>query len=221
MKNRLVIITSLICAIACIGDILVTAILGSYYPGYSQLSNTLSKMGSDISPVAQQMSLWWVILGSMFVIFGICFGQSFLNANRYVKLASWLFVAYGVGEGISSGLFPMSYKEEGFDLMSYLHLGLSGLGVLALLILPFVIQKIFSEKSFPKFYRYSYVVVILGLVFIGLFSLSKSIDNPQNFFVQFKGLWQRILSLNFYIYFMIITVLMVQNRSNKNFLSTQ
>lgn len=219
MNNRLVILTSLICITACIGDILVTAILSTYYPDYSQLRDTLSKMGSDISPVSRQMSLWWVILGSMFVVFGICFGQSFLNANKHVKLASWLFIIYGAGEGISSGLFPMTYKEAGFDLMSYLHLALSGLGVLALIIIPFIVQKIFSKKSFPKFYLYSYLVVIFGLVFMGLFTIAKSIDDPQNFFVEFKGLWQRILSLNFYIYFIIITILMVKNRSNKNLLS--
>lgn len=215
MNNRLAFITSLICIVACFSDILVTIILGAHYPGYSQFRDTLSQMGADISPVSRQMSLWWIILGSMFVISGICFRRTFLNANRHVKLVSWLLIIYGVGEGISSGLFPMSYSEEGFDLVSYLHLALSGLGVLAIIVLPLIVQKIFTRESFPKFYRYSYVVVVLGLIFIGFFSLSKSIEDPQNYIVQYKGLWQRVLSLNFYCYLMVLVVLMLMNRSTQ------
>ena len=216
MKNRFVILSFLICITACIGDILVTVFLGSYYPGYSHLRDTLSQMGSDISPVSQMMSLWWVILGLMFVTFGICFGKSFLNANRYVKIASWLIILYGVGESICSGVFPVNYDEKVFGFISLLHIVLSGLGVLSIMILPFVLQRIFTKKDFPGFYRYSYVTIAIGLLFISLFSLSKSIDDAQNLFVQLKGLWQRILSLNFYLYLVSLVVLMVQNRSSKS-----
>ena len=216
MNNRLAIISSIICITACIGDILVTAILGSYYPGYSHLRDTLSQMGSSISPVSRMMSLWWIVLGLMFVAFGVCFGKSFLNPSKYVKIAAWLIVLYGVGEGISSGVFPVNYNENGFDFNSLLHIVLSGAGVLAIMILPFVLQQVFIKKNFPHFYRYSYIVVVLGLLFISLFSIAKSIDDSQNFFVQYKGLWQRILSLNFYCYLISLVLLMLKDKSNKS-----
>ena len=215
MKNRFVILSFLICIAACIGDILVSSILGSYYPGYNHLRDTLSQMGSDISPVAQMMSIWWIVLGSMFVFLGISFGKSFFKPNKYVTIASWLIVFYGIGESICSGVFPVNYNENGFDLISLLHIILSGLGVLSIMILPLVLQRIFTKKDFPSFYRYSYLAVALGLLFISLFSLAKSIDNPQNFFVQYKGLWQRLLSLNFYCYLISLVILMLKYRSKK------
>jgi len=148
----------------------------------------------------------------MFVLLGLSFYKSFNITSKYIKLASWLFVFYGVGEGICSGVFPVNYNESGIDFISMLHVILSGIGVLAIMILPIVIQKIFTKKDFPLFYNYSFIVVALGLLFISLFSLAKSIDNPLNFFVQYKGLWQRALTINFYIYLTTLVVLMNRYR---------
>jgi len=158
------------------------------------------------------MSVWWSILGFMFVLLGVSFYKSFNNSSKYIKLASWLFVFYGVGEGICSGVFPVNYNDSGFDFISMLHIILSGIGILAIMILPFVLQNIYIKKYFPLFYNYSFITVALGLVFIILFSLAKSIDNPENFLVQYKGLWQRALTINFYIYLTTLVVLMNRYR---------
>lgn len=215
MNKRFTIISFTLCITACLGDFLITYFLGASYPGYSHLSDTLSKMGSLISPVSKLMSTWWIILGSMFVVFGITFWKSFVNANNYIKLAAWLFVFYGIGEGICSGLFPVNYNESGLDLISWLHIILSGIGVLSIFILPFVLQKIFTKEYFPVFYLYSYIFVTLGVIFLSLFSIAKSIDDPTNFFVHLKGLWQRILTINLYGYFIYIVIIMVRQSSNK------
>jgi len=191
---------------------MISTIQGLHYPGYSHLHDTLSQMGSSISPVSSIMSVWWSILGFMFVLLGVSFYKSFNNSSKYIKLASWLFVFYGVGEGICSGVFPVNYNDSGFDFISMLHIILSGIGILAIMILPFVLQKIYIKKYFPLFYNYSFITVALGLVFIILFSLAKSIDNPENFLVQYKGLWQRALTINFYIYLTTLVVLMNRYR---------
>ena len=221
MKKRLANLFLVICLLACFGDAIITAVVGSFYPGYSHLSDTLSQMGSDISPVAFIMSSWWVILGLTFVLLGIILAQVPSIPNKHFKIASWLLIGYGVGEGISSGLFPVSYTQTENDVISMLHIALSGIGVLSILLLPLILQRFFDRKKFHSFYMFSYSVVGFGLLFIGSFSLAKSIDNPQNFFVIYKGLWQRLLSLCFYSYLVALSLLMfnynkVTNKEIKN-----
>ena len=217
MNRRFTTITFYLCIITCLSDIVFTTVAGLSYPGYSHLHDTISKMGALISPISKLMSTWWTIIGFAFIIIGLFFQKSFNESSRYTKLILWLFVGYGVGEGICSGIFPVNYSNNDLDFVSTLHIGLSGLGVLSFFIIPIVLQKIFTKKKFPVYNGYSYLVLILGLGFIVLFTLSKSIDDTQNFFVIYKGLWQRLLTLNFYAYLITTVIIMYKQRNVDHF----
>jgi hypothetical protein len=201
--------TFAICVIACLGDIVITSIIGLFYPGYSHLRNTLSQMGASISPVSVVMSIWWIVDGLLFVLFGILFGKIYPN-DKFSKMASWLIIAYGIGEGICSGLFPVDYSSNSINIASEIHIVLSGLGVLALLLLPFVFQKVFDKHLYPKFFRLSYFAFFAGLLFMVLFSVAKMYDFTDNFFAQYKGLWQRLITLNFYVYFLVLALIILK-----------
>jgi hypothetical membrane protein len=198
-----------ICLVACIGDVVISSTIGFFYPGYSHLRNTLSQLGSSISPVASIMSIWWITLGSLFIVFGVLFGQV-IKDTKYSKLSTWLIIAYGVGEGICSGLFPVDYSSNEFNLFSELHIVLSGIGVLAVFLLPIVLQRIFTKGFYPKFYWLSYIAIFMGLFFIILFSIAKMYDDPNIFISAYKGLWQRLISLNFYIYFISLSFVILK-----------
>jgi len=213
MNNNLRKTAFAVCLIACMGDIAITSIIGFFYPGYSHLRNTLSQLGASISPVATVMSIWWVVVGSLFVLFGYLIGKIY-PVGMYSRFASWLMIAYGIGEGICSGLFPVDYSSNDFDLASELHIVLSGVGVLALLIMPFVFQRIFSKQLYPRFFTLSYVVFFTGLLFMILFSVAKMYDVNDNFFAQYKGLWQRLISINFYFYFLVLALIILRQRDN-------
>jgi hypothetical protein len=212
MNNNLRKTAFAIVLLACIGDTAITSVIGFFYPGYSHLRNTLSQLGSSISPVATVMSIWWIVVGLLFVLFGYLFGKIYFN-DKNSKLASWLIIAYGIGEGICSGLFPVDYSNNEFNLVSEVHIALSGVGVLALLILPFVFQKIFSKQLYPKFFKLSYLVFLIGLLFMVLFSIAKLNDTDNNFFAQYKGLWQRLISINFYLYFLVLALIILRQEN--------
>ncbi|NVO09629.1 MAG: DUF998 domain-containing protein [Bacteroidales bacterium] len=209
MSKNLQKTTFAICIAACIGDVLISSVIGLFYPGYSHLRNTLSQLGASISPVASIMSIWWIILGSLFVVFGVLFGQV-IKDTKYYKLSTWLIISYGVGEGICSGLFPVDYSSNEFNLFSELHIVLSGIGVLAVFLLPIILQKVFPKSLYPKFYWLSYFAIFMGLFFIILFSVAKMYDDPNIFISAYKGLWQRLISLNFYIYFISLSFVILK-----------
>jgi hypothetical membrane protein len=57
-NNRIVKVSCIVCIIACIGDFAVMFFLGTFYPGYSQLKNTMSSLGASVSPVSDLKSIW-------------------------------------------------------------------------------------------------------------------------------------------------------------------
>jgi hypothetical membrane protein len=93
------------CFAGCIGDFLSLFILGPEYPGYSQMHDTMSSLGSSTSPVSDIISAWWVILGILMIIFAFGFRAAYPHDNKYVRIVFWLLILYGLGEGLGSGLF--------------------------------------------------------------------------------------------------------------------
>lgn len=215
MKNSnktIVLITSLICIAACVSDYIIDFILGARYPGYSQLSNTLSELGVSASPVSVSISTWWGILGGLFVIFAIGVRKAFPDGGKVIKWASWLIIIYGLGDGVSSGVFKISRFADGqLTNIGLVHDGLGGIGVAAIMILPFVLLKFFPKETNHGFHRFSWIILIAGPVMLILFSIAKMLDNPDNFFVMYKGLWQRLMSLVFYSYLTVLAVRMIRH----------
>lgn len=211
--DRVFTFTALIaCPLACITNYVVMFGLGSMYPGYSQVSNTLSEMGVAGSPVSHLISGWWVILGSIIILFGIGFRKAFRNENGIIRLASWLIIIYGIGDDIGSGLFRISRMANGqLTPIGLLHDGLGGIGVAAMLILPLLLLSVFPKRKHPGFYRLSLGILIAAPLFLILFSISKSINDPFNFFVLYKGVWQRLLGLTFYIYLSALAVMSLKH----------
>jgi hypothetical protein len=225
-KNRtFVLVVSLICITACISDYIIDFVLGSMYPGYSQLSNTLSELGVSASPVSSLISAWWGILGGLFVIFAIGVRKAYPDGGKIIRWASWLIIIYGLGDGVSSGVFKISRFADGqLTNIGLVHDGLGGIGVAAIMILPFVLLKFFPKETNRGFHRFSWVILVAGPVMLILFSIAKMLDNPDNFFVMYKGLWQRLMSLVFYSYLIVLAIRMIRHvylvRSDKVFLSS-
>lgn len=211
--DRVFTFTALIaCPLACITNYVVIFGLGSMYPGYSQVSNTLSEMGVAGSPVSHLISGWWVILGVIIILFGIGFRKAFRNENGIIKLASWFIIIYGIGDDIGSGLFRISRMANGqLTPIGLLHDGLGGIGVAAMLILPLILLSVFPKRKHRGFYRLSIGILIAAPLSLILFSISKSINDPFNFFVLYKGVWQRLLGLTFYIYLSALAIMSLKH----------
>ena len=216
MKNQIsyLFFSAFACFTACVGEFIALFVLGSFFPGYSQIKDTMSSLGSSKSPVSNEISLWWIIMGLLFIIFAIGFYKAF-KVKRYVSLASWLIALYGLGEGIASGVFKVNNNNTALTNSAIIHDIIGGIGVTAILILPLILQKMFAKDEMPIFYRMSQIVFIIGIVTIFLF-LFRYLGNINNVVSIYKGIWQRLFMLNTYIYLATIAVLMIKNRKAKS-----
>lgn len=206
-NSPIVIITATCCFIACIGDFAITFIIGFIYKDYNFLNQSESFLGSSDSPVAIYMNAWGVFFSLLFVIYAYGLRKSIFQSGSREFIAVWLIIIYGLGEGIGSGLFPYDHVGDELTLSGKLHSLFSGIGVVALMLLPFVLLKIFPRRSYPKMNAYSLVVGLTGLFFVILFLLSREEILPL------KGLWQRLFILDYYLLLMTIAVRMVTTYS--------
>jgi hypothetical membrane protein len=191
------------CFTGCIGDMLFLFILGPRCPGYSQLYDTMSSLGSSASPVSDIVSTWWMLLGILVIIFAFGFKAAFSADDKYVKIVFWLLIIYGLGEGLGSGLFKADRISGSYTISFIIHDILGGAGVLSILILPLVVQRIKPFFSSQGFIRFSYITFILGTLFLVLFSF-RFIGDENNILTKYKGLWQRLFVLVYYIYLMTV-----------------
>jgi hypothetical protein len=215
INRRLVIlIGALACFAACSGDFLVLFILGPRFPGYNQLSDTMSYLGSSASPVSGIVSLWWVILGILVILFATGFKTAYSPGGKYVKTAFWLLVLYGLGEGLGSGLFKADRVSDSYTTSFIIHDILGGIGVFAILLLPLAVRKIKPFCSSPAFVFFSNLVLIIGILFLILFSV-RFLDPGKNQIAMYTGLWQRLFVLNCYIYISAIAFRMIRKTIHK------
>jgi hypothetical protein len=201
--------SAILCVTACIADLVLIYIFGNQIAGFNQLKSTLSSLGVSTSPVAGAVTVWSVALGIIFVFFALGFREPFHTYGKQINKASWLIVLYGLGEGVASGIFRADEVNGKLTNLAYLHDFLGGIGVVALLLLPIIMRKIFSAFSFPIFFRFSGIVSALGLISTLLFSFRLEYF-AGSFLYNYSGLWQRIFLLNYYTYFIVIAIMMIQ-----------
>ncbi len=195
------------CFTGCAGDFLSLLILGQEYPDYNQLNDTMSSLGSSASPVSNIISVLWIILGILMIIFAFGFRAAHSPRDKNVKIVFWLLIFYGLGEGLGSGLFKADRVSGSYTTSFIVHDILGGAGVVAIMILPLIVQKIKPSFSSPGFIRFSNITLILGTLFLILFSF-RFIGNGENIIVRYKGLWQRLFVLVYYIYMITIAIKM-------------
>jgi hypothetical protein len=211
--RKFVLISSIACIIAAIGEFLTIFILGTYYPGYNQLHDTMSSLGASISPVSDIISNWWIIMGFLFMIFGTGVFKAFSDKPKKSLIAAICIILYGLGEGIGSGAFKADHTPNGLTNMAIVHDALGGIGVAAILIFPLFMLKVIERNENQLFHRISKMVFATGILTI-VFFMSRFLSNQNNFFAINKGLWQRLFMLNTYIYFVYIAILMIKQKPN-------
>lgn len=206
-------IMSIAIIIICVGEFATMFIFGAFYPGYNQLKDTMSALGASKSPVSFEMSSWWILMGTFFILFGITFRKAFDKNLSYVKIASWIFIFYGIGEGIGSGAFKADHILNGYTTSLIIHDTVGGIGVLGILALPLIMMRIIPKEDNRSFHRLSKVIFVAGISMISLF-LFRYLPDKNNFFLIYKGLWQRLFMLNTYVYITVIAIIMIKENQN-------
>jgi hypothetical protein len=208
-----IIMSSIACIFACTGEFVALFLGGAFYPGYSQLRDTMSSLGTSVSPVSAEISTWWVIMGFLLIIFGTGFYKAFSGNGQFAKIASWLIIIYGLGEGIGSGAFKAENVAIGMFPSALIHDLLGGIGVTAIIFFPLIVQKVITKNEMPVFTRLSKIVFITGIFTVFLF-LFRYLKDENDFFTVYKGLWQRLFMLNSYIYLSAIAIIIIKKQKN-------
>lgn len=178
---------------AAVGDFAVTTIIGLLYKNYNSLTDSQSDLGTYDSPVAIYMNTWEVVLGLLLLICAWCLYKTGFFKTRLQRFAPWLLAIYGLGEGIGSGLFPFNHINHELTTTGWVHSIFSGIGITAMVLLSFVLVKLFSKKIFL-------ICAIAGTLFIILCLLSR------NDFLEYVGLWQRLYLVAYYVMLIALTM---------------
>ena len=211
-KEKKILLAALTGIGACIIDVTLLCVLGNFYPGYNQTRNTISSLGASISPVSNIISIWWIILGVLFIIFGLGFRLSFGKENKFVTLAMWAIIIYGLGEQIGSGAFKANYVGNSLTLSGYIHDTLGSFGIIAILALPLLMNKIVPGPGENHAFRiFSQIIFGILSFFIILFTF-RFLKNFSSPILDNKGLWQRLFVIIIYVYFIAIAFIMIKNR---------
>jgi hypothetical protein len=205
-------ISAVIGVLACLGDVYMIYLLGTWSPGYKPFLQAMSDLGHEGSPVARLVSTGWVIMGLMFIIFGYGFYRAFFHYSKMARTAGWMLALYGIGEGLGSGLIPGSPGKVFQTPRSIFHSLLGGVGVLAAILLPFIIKKMFNARKSSALYWYSWFTTVSGVLFFTLFSIS-NFYHPEGNWISYLGLWQRLFLLTYYLFFIFLAILMLVHQN--------
>jgi len=202
--------------LACLGDLYMTYLMGTWYPGYKPFLRPMSDLGEKGCPVAVITSTWWVIMGLMFIVFGLGFSRAFPDRKKFARNAGWMLALYGIGEGLGSGLVPGTADRAFQTTASIVHNLLGGVGVTATILLPFIIMKAYNARRSPRLYWFSWFTTIAGVSSFTLFSIA-TFYHPEGHWISYIGLWQRLFMLFYYIFFICLAVLMISRlRTGEN-----
>jgi hypothetical protein len=206
-----IIMSSWACIIACFGEFAAVYVFGHFYPGYNHLKETMSQLGASKSPVSVEISIWWIMMGVLFILFAIGIKMAFIEKGAYAKIASWLIILYALGEGIGSGVFKADHLSNGLTTSAIIHNITGGIGIIAILLFPLIMQKVITKIEMPAFHCMSKIIFISDIL-ISLLFLSRYLVAENSFLSLYKGLWQRLFMLNTYVYLAVIAILMIRNQ---------
>ena len=194
---------------------LAVYVFGAFYPGYNHLRQPMSVLGGPGSPVARPVSVWWVFIGVLFILFAAGYRRVYLSTGRPYGIVPWLITMYGAGEGIGSGLFPVSRAGGHLTPIGIAHDALGVLGVLAVMTLPFILLRAFPREQNPGMRYFTLAVAASGIITVLLFNFSKVIPEKDTVF-SYQGFWQRAFVFIYYVYLMVIAYRMLQINRKKN-----
>jgi len=204
IRKRIIIVTSIAGIAGCLVDIISMLVLGSESKGYNPFKNTMSALGNASSPVAQQMTFWWILMGILISIFGIGLLFAFGRKKKPAQIAALLIILYGIGEGFGSALFPADVLRTHHTWIGLIHDSLGAIGTTGITFFPLAIRKLM-----PEFKNVSVAVVGIGIAGIILFGIAQFWPHPHNFFVLNKGLWQRIFVFDYYFFVIAVAIRML------------
>jgi Protein of unknown function (DUF998) len=199
--------------LGCLIDTGATFIYGARIEGYNQFRIPMSQLGIASSPVAEQIAISWILMGSLLIIFGLGLRFAFEGNKRSAIIICCLLILYGFGEGLISGIFPADRAGVvHHTLIGYVHNLIGGVGVIAIMLFP-----LFMIKLLPDIKWITMPVLIIGTIGVIMFAIGRLYAAPSNLLAIYKGSWQRIYVFVYYFYIIVIAILMIVRKVPFNY----
>jgi hypothetical protein len=189
---------------AALLDIPIISLIGLLRPHYNSIERFASVLGITGKPYSMIISGWWILYGTMIVLFACGLMWSMGKEHRFWWLGSLLIMIFGAFDGIGSGVFPCDQGCIGETLVGMTHHFVSTVGTSALLPAPLFMWLAWKHESLWKSYRpFTMVIQIAGaLLFIALV-LNKS-EVVSAHFGKIGGLLQRMFYFVYYVWFIVL-----------------
>lgn len=198
ITNKTWILTgALSCLIASVTQFVLDFWLTIHYPGYHWLSDSVSYLGQESSPFKPVLAVWGVVFSILEVLFAIGFYKAFWEKGRWATVAACMIALYGLGEGMGSGFFPVN--PDVMTRSTFYHELFSVVGDSGMILLPFVLLKIFPRKLHPRFFSLFLFTIIGGLSLSTFFVIAK-VHPLHTGIWTLKGVAQRLYIFVYHFY---------------------
>lgn len=204
---------STIILIVLVLDIIIPFLLAIPYKGYKHTTTVMSVLGAKESPLHLIYNVWTIISGCIFILFGYVVYQRYGDSHKGLCIAIWvLFILYGLGCEIISGIFPVNENANDRTVSSIIHGIGSVIGFMALLVVPLLLGIVQLRTKENIVGIVSIASFILSFIAFTLFVMS---DKPtfENTVLALTGLWQRFAMYMMYIPLIIFTLKLLINES--------
>lgn len=182
---------SVVFPIVMILDFAMPFLVALPYQGYSHRMMAMSVLGCANSPLAWVYNLWTILSGAVFIWAGHVLFVHYASTPVLRVVLFALFVLYGIGCEIMSGLFLVNETKDVVTATSQIHGVGSVIGFIALLFAPLVMGIIQYKTGDVLCGIASIASFFLAFTAFTLFVLA---DKPQfeGTMIGREGLWQRI-----------------------------
>ena len=212
VRKKIIWIGLISCWLYFVLEITTDIWFGSKFPGYNWKTQSLSYLGQSGSPIEHWVSLWGIFFSLLISLFAIAFYQVY-KSNKWLKFAAFSLLIYGLGEGIGSGCFPIDPPDTIITLTGKLHNIFGGIGDIGIVMFPLLLMVMFRQKENRRFHIYLWTVVGIGFTMATFFLIAKYY-RPDNFILDYKGVWQRIYTLNYDMMLLVISLKMLCKKND-------
>lgn len=167
-------------------------VLGSFLGDYSFISQTVSEIGQEGSPLKLTWQLFSLLLGLLLILFSLSI-ISFARRNKW-SVVPGVFVLFAGLSEFGIALFPSPHP---------LH-NIFGLSMTIGYFSPLVFFLLWKDKLGVSFKWYSLLAFIL--IVLGIFLNLSPIFAPKLYPLEYYGLVQRFLLFTFYLYLALVAV---------------
>lgn len=188
-------------------DLLMPFLIAIPYRDFKHTKQVMSVLGCPKSPLAIFYNVWMILSGIAVCAMGISLNAELGGGHRAAGISMMvLLIAYGAGDEILSGFFPLDDSVRTDSRASQIHGVGSVIGFICLLFAPIPLAFLAFHHAMSVLGVLTIVCFLLALISFVSFVMG---DKPRfaHTVLGLTGLWQRLICLFTYLPFIATLIL--------------